>query len=348
MPTKPIQDKIFQINADESARYVNEEAARVRYWAKHTTFIGCIKCMDGRVLFPSITKTPFGIVKAFRAIGGKFNVWWPSFLGRVRHWVDVAASRGSRNALFVTYHFSASDVHLGCAGWGYDTKMARAHAEQLQKDLSYVFGEQLTAIVTGIETDRDTLILHGPNGDLSGADLVGKTEEDGLAALVRVFPKMDLGMAKDIIPFMMGNAERVKELADRPRELHEMGHNERIIAIGQGFDWLAEANLALIINDADPNLAESIRVAASLIERNLAGVAEDDHATIFTSIPYRQPGEDYRQAVARSLGLKAFAESVIRSTAPALSESGRLESIASVMWEPNKKIERIDEARATG
>jgi hypothetical protein len=347
MPTPPIQDRIFQINAEQSKLYVNEEAARRRYWAKHTTFFACVKCMDGRVLFPSMTKTPIGIVKPFRAIGGKFSIWWPSFLGRVRHWVEKGMLQGSRSAMFVTYHFSASDTHLGCAGWKYDTKAARAHAEQLQRDLSYVFGEQLTAIVAGVETDMDTLILHGPNGDVSGATVASMSEEEILAELHKAFPNMDAQVAGDIVPFLMGNAVRFRELKEAPRELHEMGHNERVIAIGQGFDWLADANVALIINDADPNLADSIRVAGSLIEKNLVGAAEDDHATICTSIPYQEPGMNYRQAVARAVGLRAFAERVLTESAPSLMASGKLKSMAVVMWEPSKRIERVDDVPTT-
>jgi hypothetical protein len=344
MSILPIQERIFQINAEQSKRYVDEEAARRRYWAEHTTFFACVKCMDGRVLFPSMTKTPIGIVKPFRAIGGKFNVWWPSFLGRVRHWTDKGMMRGSRSVMFVTYHYSASDAHLGCAGWKYDTKAARAHAEQLQRDLSYVFGEQLTAIVAGVETDKDLLVLHGPQGDISGKSVVSMTKEDVFAELQKVFPGMEERVAADIVPFLLGNAARYQELVQHPREIQEMGHNERVIAIGQGFDWLADANVALIINDADPNLADSIRVAGSLIEKNLAHAAENDHATICTSIPYREPGMDYRQAVARAIGLRRFAESILSESAPTLMASGKLESMAAVMWEPSKRIERVDDS----
>lgn len=336
-----IHERIVKINAEQSDRYVADEAARLRYWAKHPTFFACVKCMDGRVLFPTMTKTPVGIVKPFRAIGGKFSVWWPSFLGRVRHWVEKAISRGSRSFIFVTYHFSASDPHLGCAGWKYDTASARAHAERLRDDLEFVFGEQLTAVVAGIETDRDILTLHGPNGDVSGEALIGKTEEAIRQALTAAFPNMDPQTAADLVPFLMGNAVRVDELTKDPRDLTEKGHNERIIAVGQGFDWLANENLALIINDADPNLAESIRVGASLIQKNLASAPVEDDATIFTCIPYREAGLDYRQAVARAKGLGAFAAEIVKESHPDLFGSGRLHSLSAVMWEPNKRIEIV-------
>lgn len=339
----PIHQRILEVNAAQSLRYVADEAARERTWAVHPTFFACVKCMDGRVLFPSMTNTPVGIVKPFRAIGGKFNVWWPSFLGRVRHWVAKAMSRGSRSFLFVTYHYSASDPHLGCAGWKYDTGAARAHAERLTADLSFVFGEQLTAVVTGVETDHDLLVLHGPKGDISGRDLIGKSAEEIRAVIRDAFPDMDLQVVADLVPFLAGNAARVKELVDAPRALPERGHNERVVAVGQGFDWLAEVNLALIINDADPNLAESIRVAGSLIQKNLAAAPVGDDATVLACIPYHQPGMDYRQAVARAKGLRAFAEGVVRDAYPELAASGRLHSMAAVLWEPNKRLEVVEE-----
>ncbi len=336
-----IHDRIVTINADASTRYVEAESERLRYWAKHPTFFACIKCMDGRVLFPSMTNTPIGIVKPFRAIGGKFHIWWPSFAGRVRHWVDKAVAKGSKSFTFVTYHFSASDPHLGCAGWKYDTHAARAHAEHLAGELTFVFGEQLTAVVAGVETDRDILTLHGPSGDVSGADLIAKNDEDIGTAVRVAFPNMEEQTIIDLIPFLRGNAQRVEELTRQPRDVQAKGHNERIIAVGQGFDWLAEANVALIINDADPNLAESVRVAATLIEKNLLHAAAGDDATLFACIPYREPGVDKRQAVARARGLLRFIEKVIEDASPALKKSGRLHQLAAVMWEPNKKIEII-------
>lgn len=328
------------MNETQSAAYVADESARKRYWAMHSTFMACIKCMDGRVLFSNMTKTPVGIVKGFRAIGGKFESWWPSFLGRMRHWVDRAVSQGSLNCVFVSYHFSASDEHLGCAGWKYDTKSARAHAEKLASDLAFVFGDQLTAIVAGIETDRDNLILHGPSGDVSGDKLIGKTDEEIMAALRAAFPAIDPTVAVDIIPFLRGNAVHVDELIKEPRTEAAKHHHERVIALGQGFDWLAEANLALIINDADPNLDESVRVAGSLIEKNLAQAPEDD-ATIFACIPYRHPGTDERQAVARAKGLLAFAKKTVQDAYPQLAASARLHGMAAIMWEPSKKIQVV-------
>jgi hypothetical protein len=169
----------------------------------------------------------------------------------------------------------------------------------------------------------------------------GKTEEEILQSLMLAFPKNDSIVLSDLVPFLAGNIRRVEELTKTPRDLENKGHRERVIAVGQGFDDLASENLALIINDADPNLAESIRVAASLIEKNLKNAPTGDDATIFANITYREPGEDYRQAAARARGLAAFAEGVIKEAYPDLFASGRLHALSAVMWEPNKKIEII-------
>jgi len=338
----PIHERIIQINAEQSARYVADEAARRRYWAKHPTFFGAIKCMDGRVLLPTMTRTPLGLVKPFRAIGGKFDVWWPSFLGRVRAWAQTAIGMGSRNVLFVTYHYSASDPHLGCAGWAYDTAAARAHAVHLATSLAEVFGDQLTAVITGVETDRDEFILHGPHGDVTGEACIGKSIDDVREIVRHTFPNMVPEVVEDLVPFLRGNALHVADLMAHPRDLTAKGHNERIIALGQGFNWLAQANLALIINDADPDLAQSIRVAAGLIEKNLSTAAPGDDATILTCITYREPGMDYRQAVARSKGLRAFVERTMQASHATLMSSGRLHAMAAVVWEPSKKLEIIE------
>ncbi len=336
-----IHQRILDINVQQSEQYITTEAERLRYWAQHSTFFGCVKCMDGRVSIPLMTKTPMGIVKPFRAIGGKFDIWWPTFIGRMRHWIERAISNGSRACIFVTYHYSASDAHLGCAGWKYDTRAARAHAEYLSQELRFVFGEELTAITAGVETDRDILTLHGPQGDLSGELIVGMTGEEIQEAIMHHFPEMPHDVVRDLVPFLKGNAERIDDIKKCPRAQAQLEHNERIIAVGQGFDWLVQENLALIINDADPNLSESIRVAGSLIEKNLKNSATDDEATIFTNIQYRNPGMDERQAIARSRGLCRFAEKTLHEHYPELMATGRLKSLCTIMWEPSKKIRVI-------
>jgi hypothetical protein len=337
-----IHAHLLALNARASEAYVAAESARARHLALHPTPLAAVKCMDGRVLFPTLTNTPPGLVVPFRAIGGRPEVFWPSFMGRLRHWIEGAQRAGQRSVLFLTYHFSASDPHLGCAGFEYDTASARAHAEKLARELEWVFGEQLEPIVVGVETDLDRLVLHGPGGDVAGERLVGADDADVLVAVGRAFPAMDLTVRRDLVPILRGNAERFAELSRRGRPSRDLAHHERVLAVGQGFDWLHEANLALIINDADPGLAHAIRVASRILATNLARAPEGDDATILTCVPYHEPGIDRRQAVARALGLGDLAREVVRAEVPELAGSGRLHAMAGVLWAPARRFERIE------
>ena len=70
----------------------------------------------------------------------------------------------------VTYHFSKGDPHRGCAGHGYDTAAARAGAVSLVNQIERVFGAShacVYPIVVGIETDEDSLVLHGKDDQVS-------------------------------------------------------------------------------------------------------------------------------------------------------------------------------------
>lgn len=338
----PLHRRLLAINAEASAAYVAAEAARRRAWAAHPTFLACVKCMDGRVLLPAMTGTPIGTIKPFRAMGGRFEAFWPSFLGRVRAWVDDAMAHGSRAAMLVSYHHSESDPHLGCAGWGYDTEAARRHATRLRDDLSFVFGDALSPIVLGVETDHDALTLHGSAGDASGRALVGASEDAVHRALDAAVPEVPAEVRRDLAPLLLGNARRVEQLLRAPRTHAELGHDERVLAIGQGFDWLAHENLALIVNDADPALAESVRVAAGILARNLERAPANDAATILAAVPYTDPGVDRRQAEVRARGLQRFAERVVADAIPALAGSARWRSLAGVVWAPARRLELLD------
>jgi hypothetical protein len=338
-----IHRHLLALNERASADFVAAESARARHRALHPTPLAAVKCMDGRVLFPKLTGTPVGLVQPFRAIGGRPEVYWPSFMGRLRRWVEEARAGGHRCVLFVTYHHSASDPHLGCAGFDYDTASARAHAFELARDLGWVFGEQLEPIVAGIETDLDRLVLHGPSGDVDAGALL-EADAGGIeAAFVRAFPAMDPAIRRDLVPLIAGNVARVQELRAHPKPATDRSHHERVIAVGQGFDWLHEANLALIINDADPDLAHAIGVAARILAKNLAEAPAEQDGALVTCIPYREPGIDRRQAVARSLGLLELTRRVIREEAPALLVDGRLHALAGVLFTPSRRFERIEE-----
>ncbi len=340
---KTINQLIIDINTEESALYIADDERRHIHISKHPTQISCFKCMDGRVHIPSITGTPIGLVKPYRAIGGKFKVFWPALRKRFHTWVELGLDSGKRSLAFVTYHCSASNPHLGCAGWNYQTDQAKAHITNFCEKLSHVYGYALTAIPTRVETDGDIITLHNGDKEVSGANLIGLTSEKAHLQIAEVFPRMENELIEDILPFMMGNAVRVAYLRDNPRDLSGLDHHERVIALGQGFDWLARQNFALIINDIDPNLDFAIETAAKIVKGNLKSASKNDVATLFTNIPYRKPGREQREAEMASRELQEFAQDVIKERHPDLWKSGKLMFLIGVTFEPSKKLTVLDQ-----
>lgn len=146
---------------------------------------------------------------------------------------------------------------------------------------------------------------------------------------------------QDLVPFLSGNSEHIASLGNRPLDRSVLGHTERILAIGQGFEWLAAGKRkALIINDATLDLRQSIETAGHILANNLKGTPEDDHALIFTSVPFEDKlGQ--RIALEKSPGLLEFTQSVLSETQPELWKSGRLEILVGATDERDMHLSTI-------
>jgi len=198
----------------------------------------------------------------------------------------------------------------------------------------------------GIETDRDVVILHGPNGDVTGDKLIGMSREEVYREVQRTFPEMKERVLLDVLPFLLGNARRVQELLHKPRTIMELGHGERVIALGRGFSGLARANFALIINTHDPNLDDAVVTQAEIIEENLLRTMRGDDATLFTCMTYSssEEGRSYRQAKATAWGLHHFAREHIRARRPRLWHGGRLHHLVGVVNDETKELEVLEDS----
>ncbi len=346
-----INSRVIALYKNQSALFQHDEVQRRRYFERHPTFFGCLKCMDGRVEIPSMTKTARGLVKPYRAVGGKFEMFWPAFQNSVAFWVKQAIMHDAHSCVFVTSHFCSLKRELGCKGWNNDAGAARAHMEKLAKQMVEDFGEQLVAIPISVDTAFDNLVLHGPRGDISGESL-GNLDIDAIRSEIqRTFPDMPTQVIKDLAPFLAGNAVRVAELKANPRSIGEMEHDERVIAIGEGFDGLAVDNFALMNSDINPNLDAAVVLAAKMIEKKIAGRSAHQQATIFTNIFYASsrgimnslPGMDKKCAIRRSRGLQEFAQMHIREHCGPLWKSGRLHFLTAVTREPTRELEVIEQ-----
>lgn len=318
MPFKLAQE-LIGINEQQSAKYMDpgQTALRRRYRAAHPSRIVVFKCMDGRVNMALLTKTPVGIMYPFRNIGGVFDLGWPALDLRLAELVDYSVSLNSPNIFMTTYHYAAGNIHRGCRGHQYDTTKAQESAAQLVRQINAVFGsghEQVYPIMVGVETDNQTLLFHGKDGTtVSMKDHVEATEKELQDIIEKLYPDMELSMVKDVLPLLVGNAGHVRGLQGSVRAPIEFEHGERVLAVGQGFDWLHNDNYALIINDLDPELNETIPKAAGIIKENRdAGRIPPEGALFFVCVSYRFPGYRRTGAIARAkyltkLGMEAIA-----------------------------------------
>ncbi len=274
---------------------------------------------------PLLTGTPMGIMNPVRNIGGVFELGWPALQHRIRQVVDFSMERRLLNLVLATYHFAKGDKHRGCRGHGYDTKKAIASARNLVLQFEEVYGDgrqQVDPIMVGIETDEEALIFHGRDGrhSISMAECVGKDEASMRTLIQELYPDMREKVVEDLLPLMLGNARHVQELQMRPREPVQLEHTERVLAVGQGFDWLHKPNYALIINDFDPKMDDAIAAAAKIIGENRdAGRIPSSGALILASVAYGDIGPSKSLAVIRARYLTRLARETLDNHQPELS-----------------------------
>lgn len=183
---------VIDHNKKASKEFTNPYQRDLRnvYRVKHPTEIMVFKCMDGRINLPIITGVPVGIFQPMRNIGAKFSMGWKACYDEVKAWKEYALENGRGQCLaLVTYHYSEHDLKnpdaehkFGCAGHGYDTEAAKKNAFDLATELRYTFGEGKDAFfsvaVIGINTDNDSIVVHGQHGEeISMADYAPVKEE---------------------------------------------------------------------------------------------------------------------------------------------------------------------------
>ncbi len=347
---QPIANRInwvFDLAQRYSADYCSPEAflARERYLALHPTAIAVMKCMDGRINIPVATNTPPGIIQPFRNLGGMFDMGWPHLGEVLAQYVQRMVRSGRRVLILITYHFSRGDVHRGCSGFNCDTEVAFAHTRQIQSQMEAIFGAahgSVYPLICGFETDEDALLLHSSDGRI--LDLSGDISVDELMAELAIrFHDMPSDLRGDLLPLLAGNLSHIKGLRQERRSL-VVEHREWMICLGRGFDFLHTPNLALIVGPYSPDLADPIRKAAAIIERNMAdGRIPDDGFLLLASVPYDEIGVDRARAVMKSHFLSKFAAEVIEREFPDLA--GKMIRHTAVLDWNTRRIEALTESK---
>lgn len=307
---QPGIDALLEINARHSKEFNDPVAKKLRkeYRLQHPTEIGALKCMDGRLHLPVMTETPLGIIQPFRNLGGKFDIGWHGFQQTVDEFVDYGIVWKGRNCLlFITYHYSRGDKHRGCRGFNYDKDAAVEYAENLKKQFETVYKDEVVTILCGIETDYESLVLHGESREVIDlSEYTDSSLESVFGLLNSIYPNMPTKIVNDLVPLMQGNIQHSAKVKSLARTEAETEHREWVLGVGRGFDWLHAINTALIIGPFDPELANNIDTAAGLIFDNFieGKISAPGNTVLMVSAPYRDQRHERRRGQARRLAIE--------------------------------------------
>ncbi len=298
-----LKAEILSLNKERNGSFDTPGAYydRIRHKGKHPTQILVFKCMDGRINLPLITGVPMGILKPFRNIGGKFTLGDP-YLGRlVLDAVERVAREGHSSLALCTFHFSKEhNDHRGCAGHKYNVAASREGAFTLKHEYDEIFGvgnSAISAIVVGIETDEDALILCGENGEeLSIADCTELSDAELTHKVLALYPDVPKEILADFLPLVLNNRAHVARIKKEGRPVLELVHNENIIGVGRGFDWLHLPNRALIIGPyghTGGTWREAVAVAGGIVLNNFKNNPDlkAGGALLLISAPYADTAE---------------------------------------------------------
>lgn len=327
MSNGKIKKFLLAHNEEKSRAYSDPGVTSMRrlYRQRHPTEIAALKCMDGRINIPLITGIPKGIIQPFRNLGGRFDLGWPYFGQLMQEWEAYAISKGRKGIVFITYHWSKSHEHRGCAGFGYKKEDAIQHTIELHDQFERVFGREhavVHPIRVGIETDEDSMVLHGKDDyRLDLAKEANTSFEELRIKVEKLDPSMDATTVNDLLNLVWGNIEHRAEVLRSKRPVQDVEHKENVLALGRGFTWLHIPNKAIIIAPLMPDQTEPIEKGARIILNNLKTVKglKKDGAVLLFSVFHREPvGPEKTFAIEKADSLAFLAIKTIKERVPEL------------------------------
>jgi carboxysome shell carbonic anhydrase len=237
-------------------------------------------CADGRLAHAIryVLRLPESHVRRKAHAGAMFDVddsigkWIEVEHRRHREALPNAATAATRYLKVVMYHFCPSDPrHEGCAAHGSDDERAAqaglSRLEEFKRGIenSFCCGASIDLLLVGIDTDSDAIRVHVPDGTgamkldryvdaldvykatcRSSANAARETIRSSVRACLekeRATPAPN-GLVDFIVELLANNISQI----DYVRRYHggqygDVGHNERFIGTGAGFDELQLRNL---------------------------------------------------------------------------------------------------------
>ena len=271
--------KDFFINDPLGGQRVEEATRIFRDAGIHA--VGVAPCADGRLAhFVSyVLRLPYALVRRKSHAGALFDVsesvrnWIFIEHNRFRYGVPNSANEPTRYMKMAVYHFSRSDpTHQGCAAHGSDDHKAAEAALAKLRDFRQAIenrfgcGSTVETVLIGLNTDDDSLRVHTPDSD-GKVSLDRYLETDQLYKNTQALPADEArqaikdaiegcnimhhatapqpGMKKLLAWFIENNFSQIEYVMNYENGCYDdIGHAERFIGIGNGFEEVQLRNLS--------------------------------------------------------------------------------------------------------
>ena len=258
-------------------------------------------CADGRLahVISYVLRLPYREVRRKSYAGAMFDIedslakWTETEFLRFREGHPNTADEPTRYLKTVVYHFSSGDPdHEGCAAHGSDTGRAaqagldRLHAFQKAVQNGFCCGASIDLLLIGLDTDTDALRVHVP--DEHGAiDLDRYVDANEVyvetfnmnaqqaAALIEqrvgeVSTHATAGMIKLGCRLISSNISQIDYVRQYfNRQYPDIGHAERFIGAGIGFEEIQLRNLTYFaymktVEEATADLDVGVKIFTGL------------------------------------------------------------------------------------
>lgn len=228
--------------------------------------------------------------------------WVETELMRFREGVPVTSDSNTRYLKMVIYHSSSSDpAHEGCAAHGSDERRAAEKGlERLREfrqaiENSFCCGASVDILLVGVDTDTDSIKIHVPDADgeislfrvIDNQVLYRATvDDDENSARLKVYKAIQEasatqgwgsgngepheGMRRLIATLLINNLSQIEYVcANWGGRYPDVGHSERFISVGDGFEEFQLRNLAYFahfytVEEGAPDMDVGIKIFTML------------------------------------------------------------------------------------
>lgn len=256
-----------------------------------------------------ILRLPDGAVRSRKAYAGAmFDVdanvkrWVETELMRFREGRPVTADAGTRYLKVAVYHWSSSNpTHEGCAAHGSNViAAAEAGLKRLSEfrqaiENSFCCGASVDNLLIGVDTDTDAIKVHIPDADgqmslyrfVDNIELYRATVNDDASTARLKLHRAILeasaitgwgagngepheGMRRLIASLLINNLSQIEYVCSNwGGRYADIGHAERFINVGEGFEEFQMRNLAYLahlhtVEEGAPDMDVGIKIFTKL------------------------------------------------------------------------------------